>query len=195
MRRLHLTALAAAALAAAPAAAHPHVWIDVSLAAEIDAGSLRAVEVTWRFDEFFSEVVLMDFDLDGDGAFDEAETEQLVAQAFAGIEELAYFAHLRHGAAGAAWGEAADFRAAVEDGRLTYRFVVMPTEPLDLAAAPAAISLYDESFYIAVDLAPGAEIALSDPACRAETGEEALDALAAFGVKPTVIRIACDGAS
>ncbi|MFO7758844.1 MAG: DUF1007 family protein [Roseovarius sp.] len=62
------------------AGAHPHVFVDVGLRFESDdAGNLSAVEVTWRYDDFFSLLILSDMgmDADGDGVLSDAERARL----------------------------------------------------------------------------------------------------------------------
>ncbi|MGI3210204.1 DUF1007 family protein [Roseovarius tibetensis] len=62
------------------AAAHPHVFVDVALRFESDgAGHLTGVEVTWRYDDFFSLLILSDMgmDADGDGVLTDAERARL----------------------------------------------------------------------------------------------------------------------
>lgn len=66
------------ALAAAPLAAHPHIFVDAGLTLVRDAdGLVTAVDVTWRYDELYSLILTEDYGLDPD--FDlhltEAEVE------------------------------------------------------------------------------------------------------------------------
>lgn len=68
-------------LAALPAQAHPHVFVDVGLTFETDGqGNLTGVEVTWAYDDLFSMLILSDYGLDPDGDMQltEAERQQLI---------------------------------------------------------------------------------------------------------------------
>ena len=50
------------------AGAHPHVFVDTSLALEVNArGEVVAVDVTWRYDDFFTLLIFEDMGLDPDG--------------------------------------------------------------------------------------------------------------------------------
>ena len=63
-----LTALVLALLPALPVGAHPHVFADVGLALTLDARDrVVSVDVTWRYDDFFSLLILEDMGLDPDG--------------------------------------------------------------------------------------------------------------------------------
>lgn len=73
MRRMSAAALSVAAalcaggFTAAPAAAHPHIFVETGLKLELDGeGRLIGVEVTWTYDELYSLLVLEDMELDDD---------------------------------------------------------------------------------------------------------------------------------
>ena len=58
------------------AQAHPHIFVDTALALVTNAaGRPAGVEVTWRYDEFYSLLIFEDMGLDGDydGTLTEAE--------------------------------------------------------------------------------------------------------------------------
>ena len=60
-------ALCAGGFTAAPAAAHPHIFVETGLKLELDGeGRLIGVEVTWTYDELYSLLVLEDMELDDD---------------------------------------------------------------------------------------------------------------------------------
>lgn len=64
---MRITALFLAALSAPAVQAHPHVFVDTSLALRIDAtGQLLGVEVTWSYDDYYSFLILTDLALDED---------------------------------------------------------------------------------------------------------------------------------
>ena len=63
---------------AAPAAAHPHIFVDAGLTLLRDAsGRVTAVDVTWRYDELYSLLLTEDYGLDPD--YDLRLTEAEVA--------------------------------------------------------------------------------------------------------------------
>ncbi|MGR3461685.1 MAG: DUF1007 family protein [Roseovarius sp.] len=78
--RHSLATAAAPVVVATTAGGHPHVFADVALRFESDArGRLTGVEVTWRYDDFFSLLILSDMGLDpdGDGQLSDAELARL----------------------------------------------------------------------------------------------------------------------
>ena len=64
---------------AAPLWAHPHVFIDTGLKLVVnDAGDITGVEVSWKYDQLYSLLVLEDMELDDD--FDGVLTEPELAK-------------------------------------------------------------------------------------------------------------------
>jgi len=72
---LLVLASACALLAGQPAVAHPHIFVETGLRLVPNAsGEIVGVDVTWRYDELYSLLVLEDMELDAD--FDGTLTEQ-----------------------------------------------------------------------------------------------------------------------
>ncbi len=80
---LRWIALCCTFLATPAAWAHPHVFVDVSLRfVADDDGMLTGVEVTWRYDAFFSLLVLEDRGLDPDADMILTEAERAALLGF-----------------------------------------------------------------------------------------------------------------
>jgi ABC-type uncharacterized transport system substrate-binding protein len=64
----------AALLAAGPALAHPHVFVDAKAELVFSApGTITAVRNIWQFDRAFSEYAIQGLDADDDGKLSDAE--------------------------------------------------------------------------------------------------------------------------
>ncbi|WP_210405441.1 DUF1007 family protein [Rhodophyticola sp. CCM32] len=146
----------AACLATAPlpGAAHPHIFIDAGLDLIHDAeGLLIAVQVTWRYDELYSLVLLQDYGLDPD--FDGVLTEAEIAGTLG--FDLNWAAGFEGGLVFSANGVPLEIGAPVpvslslSDGQLqtTHRRPVRgaPTDATEYEAA-----IYDPDFYIAFEM-------------------------------------------
>lgn len=170
--RLLLALLAALAMTR-PAAAHPHIWIEATLAPVFDSEQLVAFDVTWTFDDLYSELVRLDFDQDGDGTLSPRELDALVGISAANLVEFSFFTHLRIGGERLRVSRVREFYAEVEeDGLILYRFRVPLPEPVDPAATPVAVGLFDDTYYVDILLIEQ-DIAL-DPAsgCSARLEED-----------------------
>lgn len=179
---------------ATPAAAHPHVWIEATLGIETAGGKVTAFEVTWTFDDLYSDLVRQDFDQDGDGTLSPVELDALVGISAANLMEYSFFTHLLVGQEERRITAVRAFYAEVLDsGLVRYRFRVVPPEPLDPRAAPLAIGLYDESYYVDILLPPG-DVTL-DPAsgCRAVERKDLAQPLYFGTFYPSYLLLECQG--
>lgn len=167
MRRL---ALALAALVVAwPAAtrAHPHVWITAQARLGFERGAITAVAMRWGFDPMFSDYVRGEYDRNGDGAFDAAETAPLAAEAFANLKEFGFLTHLTAGTEELRLEAYRDFAARMDGGALVYEFVLPLPRPVDPKAAPVKLALYDDTFYLDISFSEQEPVSFAGdaPAC------------------------------
>lgn len=155
MRCIHLLLLSVflACAAAAPARAHPHIWIDAVATFVFADSKLTGLRIQWTFDELFSSALREQFDPNKTGKFDGQALANLKADAANGLKEFNWFTHLTIGGKKLAIAEGQDFSATIEGDRVIYRFTVPVTPPVDPTTTPVTLSLYDQSFYIDVALA------------------------------------------
>jgi ABC-type uncharacterized transport system substrate-binding protein len=148
-----LRALALLALSAAPAAAHPHIFIDTGLEVIFDRqGRAAAVRVAWVYDDFYSLMVLSDrgLDRDGDGALTAAETAALNGFDMNWDADYQGDLYLLDGSgAPVALGRPRDWTATVEQGRIVTTHVRPLVRPLAVAAEPLVLQVYDPGYYTA----------------------------------------------
>jgi len=94
-RRAHLTALSGlllAAIAAGPAAAHPHVFVTAK--AEIvfaTDGSVQAIRNRWSFDEAYSAYITQGLDKNGDGKLTSDELAELAKINVESLPDVEFF--------------------------------------------------------------------------------------------------------
>ena len=140
---IRASAVAALWLAAAPAFANPHVWVEARITFELEAHRVQGIRFAWRFDDFYSSHAIRTHDLDGDGALGPGEVRALRAEAFDPLAESDYFVHIRVGEARRGRHDVDRFAARVEDDRLLWEFSVSVTPPADPADGPVAVSVFD----------------------------------------------------
>lgn len=141
-------------LLGAPLGAHPHVFVETGLKLVADeAGRLVGVDVTWRYDAYYSLLILQDMELDAD--FDGALTgeEQAKLQGFdlkwdAGFEGDLYA--LADGAK-VKLGRPEPRTTMVLDGQIASRHF----RPFERPLQAVTLKAYDPTYYTAYDMTQG----------------------------------------
>ncbi len=147
--------------------AHPHVYIDMELALVWDGAVLEGVEQRWTLLRDFGTGVVEEFDRDGNGIFDEEETEEIRRQAFEPISPYHYYTEIGMGNRSFRPRRVEDFSAEIAGGRAVYSFFI----PCGIQAEPepreVEIAVFDPSSYVSFSLiyvddpaAPGADYSL-----------------------------------
>ena len=161
----------AAALAALPAAlgAHPHVFVDAGAAFRFEAGRLETVRIDWRYDAFYSLLIVTNqgVDEDGDGVLSEADREVLVAAFSDWHPEWAGDAELRVEGAPVGLSRPVKVEVTMRDGRIGVAF------HREVEAAPAAaglraeLAIFDPTYFVAYDAVLPVELIGAPEGCRA----------------------------
>ena len=178
---------------AGSAAAHPHVWIDVTAELTVADGRLAEITVEWTLDLMLSAVLIHDFDRDRDGRLDTAEQQVMAEHAFADVADYGFFTHLRADGALVGLHRFGDFAARIEDDQVVYRFLLAPTEPVSPVSQAVALAFYDESFYIEMTVADDAFVLAGASAgqCGIAVGPDAEHPIFFGLVLPTKADLTC----
>ena len=130
--------------------AHPHVFVTASAELEVEDGALARITQSWRFDLFFSQVLISDFDQNRSGTLEGIEVEQMSEIVFGSLKDYSYFTWLTVADGYQTFGDATDIEVVVEDGELLFNFSVPLAEPMDMRGKAAVLSLYDPTIYVDV---------------------------------------------
>lgn len=133
---------------AVTARAHPHQLLLTSLEFEFRGKQCTGITVDWGFDRFFSQSILGDFDLDGDGLFSRQETEEVYNYAFINLETYGFFLYLRKGNTRRQPDRVTDFSVRQEAGQVFYTFRV-PVDGMNLSE-DFSVSVFDPTYFCAV---------------------------------------------
>lgn len=194
---LAMLALLSGLATAAPAQAHPHVWIDNRIAFVFEGEAVTGLRLTWRFDEFFSDGLITDFDTDADGAFSPEEVAALQEGAFSALKDYHYLSRVWIGDVVFDPQEVADFTARLEDRAVVYSFVIALPEPADPRQVAIAAAVYDAEYYIEVLLAEQDPVTIEGAAgsgCRTEIQDDEQNAYYFGMVYPQNVSLRCDPA-
>ena len=146
-------AVAAIACAAAPASAHPHVWITMAgqLVFAPD-GSATGVRYDWAFDDLFSAFALQGLKARKAGEFTRQELAPLAQENVTSLKEYRYFTYVKVNGKKVEVGEPADYYLDYErkTGVLTLHFTLAFKTPIK--ARQFNIEVYDPEFFIDFEL-------------------------------------------
>lgn len=174
--------------------AHPHVWVTTMVSFVFQDGKLVALRQAWAFDDFFSASLIADFDKNKDGAFDAAEQGEIAAKAFASLREYDYFTRVRQGFETLPIKNAENFSATLNKGLVFYGFTLPLGAPLDPGQGPITAGIYDESFFVDVELDESDPVkfdGVPSGACKYAVREDPADAIYGGLVIPPSVTIEC----
>ena len=104
--------------------AHPHAFVTTHFKVIFDDNGVKGIRVNWVFDEMYSSMTGPEFDLDGDGTFDEKESEQLILLGNESLPDLNYYTHIEVDGKPHHVQEVENFSITYENGILEYEFFV-----------------------------------------------------------------------
>ena len=138
-------------LAATPAAAHPHVWSDISSQLLVsDDGKITGVRMEWKTDKNYAKDALDGMDTNNDGIYEPEELAKLTEENLSALSEYDYFVSFRFNGTKQKNGKAVDGKQIYNptDGRLTLDFTVPLESPLDPRTGEIQLKIYDPEFFI-----------------------------------------------
>lgn len=146
-------ALVALLCAPAPAAAHPHIFIDTGLELMFDdSGRAVAVRVAWVYDDFYSLMMLSDRGLDPDGDGRLTNDEKAALNGFDMQWDADYQGDLYvldGNGTPLPLSRPRDWTATVERGRIVSTHVRTFGTPVAVGPDPLVLQVYDPGYYTA----------------------------------------------
>ncbi len=132
------------------ASGHPHVFIENALTIIFDKHGLAGVQVTWVFDEFFSNMIACDYDSNRNGKLEESEVKTINEKAFSNLKNFDYFTFIRINESPFKVRYIREFSAELQEGKLIYRFLIPCHARAISAYKQLVISQYDPTYYTSV---------------------------------------------
>jgi ABC-type uncharacterized transport system substrate-binding protein len=167
--------LAAVSLAATPrpASAHPHVWVNVETTVLYDAGQVAGFKHRWTFDEMYTVMAIQGLDKNGDGIFTREELAELAQINIDGLKEFDFFTYARIKETPVKLAPPKDYWLEHKEGILSLNFTIPIAKPVPAETEGFEFAVYDQTFFIAFDLAKENPVRLSEGApagCSATVG-------------------------
>lgn len=151
-----------------PAAAHPHVWVEVQTKVAYSDGNISGIVHRWTFDDMYTAMAIQGLDKNRDGVYDRNELMELAKVNIDGLKEFDYFTYARLGSDQLELSPPVDYWLEHKDGILALHFTLPLKDKVLASAQGFAFQVYDPSYFIAFDLAKTAPVALgkgAPPGC------------------------------
>jgi len=141
-------ALVAAVIAAAPARAHPHVWVTMQTALVYGAdGSVTGVRHAWAFDDMFSTFATQGLESKEKGKFTREELAPLAKVNVESLKEFDYFTYVTaDGKKTPLVDPASDYYLDFNDAVLTLNFTLPLKTPVK--AKELKVEIYDTTMFV-----------------------------------------------
>jgi ABC-type uncharacterized transport system substrate-binding protein len=136
----------------APAAAHPHIWIEHWVTLIGGSRGIEGVRFTWEFDPLFSSLIFQEFDTDRNKQFSPAEVQAIEHKHLGNLKSYDYFVQIKVQGAPVPIS-VKDFQALVgSNGQVTYAFTV----PVSVPGAEGSVEIlvFDPTIFTAFALRP-----------------------------------------
>lgn len=143
-------------LAAAPASAHPHVFIDTRIEIIFDAANTATgLRISWTYDDLYSLYVIGDMGLDPDfdGKLTAAEQARLSGFDMNWDPQFPGDTYALIGDRDLALMRPSDWGASYADGKITSTHLRRFAVPVPVRAEPLLVQVYDPGFYTAYAIA------------------------------------------
>ncbi len=74
--------------------AHPHIWVESSLALEIKNGSEAELQVDWSFDQMFTGIICEDYGLEKGGKVSHSQAKRIEEEAFSNLVNFDFYTYI-----------------------------------------------------------------------------------------------------
>jgi ABC-type uncharacterized transport system substrate-binding protein len=129
---------------------HPHMAVYSRIELSFNEEKPGGLWMEYRFDRYFSADIIYGFDLDKNGVFDAAETQDIHDHAFINMENYGFFLYLRQGDNRVSPRAVSHFSPRIEDGFIIYRFYVDLASLLTGGEAKEFfLSVFDTTYFCA----------------------------------------------
>lgn len=151
-----LTLAAGLTAAAGVASAHPHVFVEVGFGLQFTDQALEAIDVTWRFDEFYSEAMLPDYMKKGEKQLSAAGVRGLYEDVFRALGKFRFYTDVSINGTLMTAVNATGFMARVDRGALVFTFLVPLPRPM--TAGRLDLLGFDPEYFIEYTLGGPAKL-------------------------------------
>ena len=164
-------ALSVLVLAAGPAGAHPHVWVDTGVEVILnDRNEATGVRISWTYDDLYSLYIVgdMGLDPDWDGKLTPEEEARLAGFDMKWDPGFAGDTYALFKGAPLDLSRPTDWTASYDRGKITSTHLRTFAAPVPVGADPLIVQAYDPGYYVAYSI-PSGPVVTGGTGCTAQT--------------------------
>jgi len=136
--------------------AHPHVWIDLRVTPQLnDQGEMTALRQAWRFDPFYSLMLIEELEKGGPAEELEQRLDELALEVAKNLQNFDFFTRVRAAGQRQALAEVTEYNLMQVGRRVEFSFVLPLEQAIALQDQPLQYQVYDPSYYIEILHVPG----------------------------------------
>lgn len=124
---------------------HPHTFIDLYPTLHVKNNTIIKTHIKWKMDDMTSSMLIMEFDLNADGAIDKKENTFVYKNYFLSLEQNNYYMDILVEDQSIPLSSISNFKASIEDNRLCYSFDII--QNLDIKKTK--FEFYDKDLFVA----------------------------------------------
>ena len=136
---------------AAPAFAHPHMWVTYEMTIDYDKGTVTGVDHVWTFDDAYTAMALEGLDKNNDGKYDQSELADLLKVNMDGLKDFNYFTVAKLGTAELSFSPPTAAHLEYTNGILRLYFHLPLAKPVLADADGLSFAVFDPSYFIAFE--------------------------------------------
>jgi ABC-type uncharacterized transport system substrate-binding protein len=139
--------------------AHPHVWIDLRVSPQVnEQGQITALRQAWRFDPFYSLVLIEELEKGGPEEEKDQRMDQLALEVVQNLENFDFFTRVTAAGQHQAFESVIEYNLMQVGRRIEFSFVLPLKKPVALQGERLQYQVYDPSYYIEILHSSGREL-------------------------------------
>lgn len=101
---------------------HPHTFFELYPTVDIKDNKLEKLSIKWVMDEMTSSLLVMEFDINGNGKIDEDENKFIYEEYFLSLQSYDFYVHIKKNKKKLVIPNPKNFKASINKNRIIYDF-------------------------------------------------------------------------
>ncbi len=125
--------------------AHPHTFIEIYPTIDVNNDKISNIHFKWKLDEMTSSMLIMEFDVNGNGKIDKKENMFIYLDYFVSLSDYNFYTDIKINDKIQKFPKPKNFKATIENFKICYSFDIEK----DYYIKDLKIDFGDEDFFVA----------------------------------------------